>query len=127
MASLTSISGELLAIDELGGRRGAGVHASLEVGGDVREVHIAPAWYLEQQGVRLSRGDLVNVTGWSAVIAGKPVLIAQRVARGVEVLALRDTEGAPAWARPPGGTIESARTTPEPEVDEFLQQVWTAP
>jgi hypothetical protein len=53
---------------------------------------------MENLDTRLAVGDRVEVTGSKVTIQGTPALIAARVARGDDVLELREETGRPLWA-----------------------------
>ena len=100
-ATVTTISGEVLAVNEVQqGRRGTGMHAEVKSGTDVVDVHLGPSWYLDRQKTKIAKGDTVEVTGSKVTLQGKPALLAQTVKKGAEVLSLRDATGVPAWAGP---------------------------
>ncbi len=66
-------------------------------------VLLGPSWYLDQQSVKLAKGDVVEVAGSRVVFDGKPMIVAQIVKRAGDTITLRDATGQPAWAGPSGG------------------------
>lgn len=56
------------------------------------------AWYLEYQESSIAPKGRLIVRGSKVTIEGKQALIAAEVARGDDVLRLRDDEGIPLWA-----------------------------
>ena len=60
-------------------------------------VHLGPEWYLTRQDRWPRIGDRVEIAGAAAMVRGRPVLIATKVAWGRGVLELRDRKGHPAW------------------------------
>ncbi len=74
-----------------------GVHAWVRSGNDELEVHLGPAWFIDNQDLQLAAGDRVDVRGSRVTIDGKPALIAIEVRRGTDVLKLRDEAGVPVW------------------------------
>jgi hypothetical protein len=95
---VTTISGEVLAVNSLPARQGSGIHMDVKAGGDVIDVHLGPSWYLDQQKTKVVKGDAIEVTGSRVTLFGKPAFVAQIVKKGSDVLALRDAAGVPAWA-----------------------------
>lgn len=78
--------------------RGAvGVEVMLLTGGDSLVVHLGPARHLERNGVRLAKGDRVDVTGSKITIAGRPALVAREITKGGKTVKLRDERGMPLW------------------------------
>jgi hypothetical protein len=96
-ATVTSIRGEIVEVQRVEHRRGAGVHLVVASGGENLPVHLGPERYLEQQGVKLAKGDEVEVTGSRVDVSGQQAIVAQQVRRGDRVLALRDEAGLPLW------------------------------
>lgn len=98
--TLESFRGTVLSVDTFsvvpGGR--AGVHLSVNRGKDTIEVHLGPAWYLENQEVAIAAGDTVQVKGSKADFNGKPAVIAAEIRKGGETLTLRDAKGYPVWS-----------------------------
>lgn len=61
-------------------------------------VHLAPSWYLDNQGFQVNPGDEIEVKGSQVNWAGNPVIMAAEVRQGDKVLELRDDNGIPAWS-----------------------------
>ncbi len=95
--AVTTVRGEILDVQRLARRRHEGVHLTLATGTETLEIALGPAFYVDGQPVKLAKGDEVEVTGARTTIRGRPVVIAQDVRRGGEVLALRDANGLPLW------------------------------
>ena len=97
--TVETVSGAVVSVDKFPGRRGSyGVHFTLQTATETIPVHLGPGWYVEKQGVTLAPGDQVEVTGSRIAFQGQPVIIAQQVNKGGQVLTLRDAAGTPAWA-----------------------------
>ena len=64
------------------------------------KVHLGPADYFDQQGLKLAPGDQVEVKGVKVARAKAPALIAGEVKKGDQVLKLRDdATGRPLWLK----------------------------
>ncbi|ELS02922.1 hypothetical protein Xen7305DRAFT_00026400 [Xenococcus sp. PCC 7305] len=61
-------------------------------------VHLAPSWYLDNQGFQVNPGDEIEVKGSQVNWAGNPVIMVAEVRQGDKVLELRDDNGIPAWS-----------------------------
>jgi hypothetical protein len=59
---------------------------------------LGPAFYLENQDVKIEPKDKVEVKGSRVTFEGKPAIIAAEVKKGDEVLRLRDDNGFPMWS-----------------------------
>lgn len=92
--------GQVVAVDTFsighGGR--PGLHLKLKRSKDTIAVHLGPVWYLENQDASFATNDSVTVTGSKVTFDGKPAIIASEVAKGPEVLTLRDPKGMPFWS-----------------------------
>jgi len=98
-ATVTTMQGEILEVERIPrGRRGEGVHLMVASGAEKLAVHLGPSFFVDQQGLKLAKGDRIEVKGSRIVLDGKPTLIAQEIKRGSESMALRDANGFPLWA-----------------------------
>ena len=88
--------------------RGVGLHATLKTDAETLELLLGPAWFAEQQGLRLKAGDHVEVKGSRVSLAGKPALVAGVVKMGDRATRLRDDLGRPLWR----GGARGRRATP---------------
>jgi hypothetical protein len=94
-----TIRGTVARIDVVKRRPMAeGVHLIVATADARVDVHLGPAWFLENQEIALAVGDVVEVRGARVTFQGKPAIIAAEVARGDDVLVLRDDSGRPRWA-----------------------------
>jgi len=98
--TLTTIQGEVLAIENFIPRKGMGqgMHLKLKTGQDTISVHLGPAWFLENQDIVIAMKDVITVTGSKIVFDGASAIIASEVTKGDQVLVLHDKNGIPAWA-----------------------------
>jgi hypothetical protein len=94
------IVGEIVAVEEMTPMRGMshGVHLVVKVDQEDVSVHLGPAWYIENQDIKIEPMDRVEVKGSRITFEGKPAIIAAEVKKGDEVLTLRDENGFPAWS-----------------------------
>jgi hypothetical protein len=97
--AMTTLAGEVAAVEQRGGRRGGGVRLEVKTSEGTLPVLLGPAWFLEEQGLRLAAGDQVEITGSKVAFRGAPAVIAQVVKKGEAAVALRDLNGIPVWAR----------------------------
>jgi hypothetical protein len=97
--TVTTVSGEVAAVETWMGRRGGGpVRLDLATAEGTLSVRVGPAWFLEEQGLRIAKGDKLEITGSKVSFRGAPALIAQVVKKGETAVALRDIAGVPVWA-----------------------------
>jgi hypothetical protein len=98
--TVTTLRGTVTAVTVVparGGRSG-GTHVMLKGEGAVTEVHLGPTWFLEREGIELSKGDSLDVTGSVVDSGGATVLVAREIKKGAKVFRLRDERGLPLWA-----------------------------
>jgi hypothetical protein len=105
--TVETLKGTIVSIDEVSGGRGMapGIHANVKTDKETISVHLGPAWFLNNQDVKLQKGDTVEVKGSRIAFQGTPALIAAEVRKGGATLKLRESDGTPLWAgwrRPPG-------------------------
>lgn len=98
--TVETVKGEIEQIDRVTPMRGMspGVHLVLKTDEETVSVHLGPAWYLDNQDVKLEPEDEIEVKGSRVTVAGKPALIAAEVTKGDQVLTLRDDRGIPQWS-----------------------------
>ena len=98
--AVETVSGEVTSVDRITPVKGmsGGVHMNVKTDKETISVHLGPAWYLENQDVKIEPKDKVEVRGAKATIAGKQAIIAAEVKKGDEVLKLRDESGFPVWS-----------------------------
>ncbi|HEX7078226.1 MAG TPA: DNA-binding protein [Candidatus Eisenbacteria bacterium] len=97
--AVETVAGDVVRIDRIRPLRGMepGVALFLATPRARLVVHLGPAWYLDRQELRIGKGDHLVIRGSLVAIDGQLTLIAERVARGRDALALRDGDGMPAW------------------------------
>ncbi len=100
LKSVETVSGEVEGLDKMVPMKGMsyGIHLLLKTDNEELSVHLGPAWYIENQDVKIEPGDKVEIKGSKITFKGKPVLIAAEVKKGGQVLRLRDEESFPYWA-----------------------------
>jgi hypothetical protein len=98
--AVETITGEVTSVDRITPVKGmsGGIHMNVKTDKEMISVHLGPAWYLENQDVKIEPKDKVEVKGARTTFAGKPAIIAAEVKKGDEVLKLRDDTGFPVWA-----------------------------
>lgn len=98
--AVETITGEVTGVDRITPVKGmsGGIHMNVKTDKETISVHLGPAWYLENQDVKIETKDKVEVKGARTTFAGKPAIIAAEVKKGDEVLKLRDDNGFPVWS-----------------------------
>ena len=98
--TVETIAGEVTRVDEFVPIQGVypGIHITLATDSESVSVHLAPAWFLENQDEAIVVGDAVIVTGSRILYQGAPAIIAASVQRDDQLLQLRDPRGVPVWS-----------------------------
>lgn len=94
-AALETLQGTATAVNLYGGHQGTFV--TLQTAQETLDVHLGPAWYLQNQGFELAAGRPIEVTGWRSSWRGQAVVMASEVKQGDRTLLLRDANGYPLW------------------------------
>jgi len=95
--AVTTVQGKVVDVQRFAWGRHDGVHLTVAVGSENVAVHLGPDFYVDAQSLKLAQGDQIEVKGARTTFDGRPVIIAQEVRRGDQVLALRDANGVPLW------------------------------
>ncbi len=79
-----TVVGEVVAIDTVTSmhRMSTGVHLQLKTDTGVREVRLAPTWYLDNQDLQIKVGDRIEVKGFKVMTGSESALIAAEVSKG---------------------------------------------
>jgi DNA-directed RNA polymerase subunit E'/Rpb7 len=99
--TVETVSGEIISIDLItpARRMSPGVHLSLKTDkGETLAVHLGPQWYIDQQPLKLTKGDKVRVRGSRITFQDKPAILVAEVTKNGQTMRLRDDNGVPAWA-----------------------------
>jgi hypothetical protein len=100
VTTLRGTVADVAVVSRRAGRAG-GVHVVLQSGEATHEVLLGPSWFLEREGLKLAKGDSVEVTGSLVDEGGEDALIAALLKKGERTVRLRDEQGVPAWAGGP--------------------------
>lgn len=98
--SIVELKGTIVAVEKITPEAGmsTGIHlvVKTERSGNM-SAHLGPSWYIDNQDVQFSAGDMVVVKGSKITYNNAPAVIAVSVTKGDQVLTLRDKKGNPAW------------------------------
>lgn len=97
--TVETITGEVTRIDEIRPMKGMsyGIHLMVKTDKEEISVHLGPAWFIENQDVKIEVKDKVEVKGSRITFSGNPAIIAAEIKKGDETLNLRDENGYPVW------------------------------
>lgn len=93
-ATVESKKGTVVDIEDY---KKGGVHVTLKTDKETINVHLGPASYLEKK-IKISRGDVISVTGSRVTYAKAAAIIAREVEKGGVTVRLRKDDGTPLWA-----------------------------
>ena len=90
-----------VVVDELKlppkGSEKAAAHLLVKDGTNSVDVYLCPGFFLQDMGVRFSKGDEVTVTGSKVREDEADLVLAREIVKGDDTLVLRDDKGAPVW------------------------------
>jgi hypothetical protein len=97
--TIETLSGEVVSVDKIKPIRGMsyGIHLKLKTDNGIIPVHLGPAWFIENQDIKVEPKDKVEILGSRITFDGKPAVIAAKIKKGDETLELRDENGFPVW------------------------------
>jgi hypothetical protein len=98
--TVETITGEVVSVDRMTPMKGMsyGVHLMLKTDKETVSIHLGPAWFIENQDLKIEPKDKIEVKGSRITFEGKPAIIAAEVRKGDEVLKIRDENGFPFWS-----------------------------
>jgi hypothetical protein len=79
--------------------RWSGTHLSLKTDDGIIDVHLGPTQFLTDQGLTVTAGQKIEVTGSKIKYENTDALIARTVKVGEKTFELRDEQGYPKWSR----------------------------
>jgi len=79
--------------------RWSGTHLSLKTDDGIIDVHLGPTRFLKDQGLTVTAGQKIEVTGSKIKYQNTDALIARTVKVGEKTFELRDEQGYPKWSR----------------------------
>ena len=63
-------------------------------------VYLGPEWYQEQQGLKLSPGDYLQVRGSRITMDNQPLILPNEIIKNSKVVQFWDDQGRPRWRGP---------------------------
>jgi len=99
--TVESVWGKVLSMEKItpAKKRGEWVQLMLQVENGTIAVQLGPAWYVDKQVPRIEPNDAITVTGSRLTLDGTAIIVAADIAKGSELLRLRDDNGIPVWPR----------------------------
>jgi hypothetical protein len=98
--TVETIVGEVVSVDRISPTKGMsyGVHLIMKTSKETISIHLGPAWYIENQDIKIEPKDKITVKGSRITFQGKPAIIAAEVKKGDSILKLREESGFPVWS-----------------------------
>lgn len=112
LKTVESVGGRVLSVEKTtpAKRKGYWVELMLQIENGTIAVQVGPTWYVDKQVPRIEPNDTITVTGSLMTVDGKPTIVAADIAKGSELLRLREENGVPLWPRKHEGS--SGQTPP---------------
>jgi hypothetical protein len=101
LKTVETIEGKVLSIEKTTPpkRRGYWIDVMLQTEKETIAVQLGPAWFIDKQVPRIEPNDTITVTGSRVTMDGRLTIVAADVAKGSELLKLREDNGIPVWPR----------------------------
>ena len=98
--TVETINGEVVRVEKITPLRGMsyGIHLIVKTEKEEISVHLGPAWFIENQDIKIEAKDKIEVKGSRITFKGSPAIIAAEVKKGEHKLRLRDESGFPVWS-----------------------------
>ena len=99
-STVETVEGEVVSVENIKPMKGmnAGIHLMVNTGKETISVHLGPAWYIENQDMKIEAKDKIGIKGSRITYEGKPAIIAAEIIKGEDTLRLRDDAGFPVWS-----------------------------
>lgn len=104
VATYTGVIKEIIRKESKNGSH-TGIHLVVETKDELLDVHVGPAWYLNQLQFGFEKEAMIIVTGSRITYQGKPAVITKGIDFEGREFILRADDGRPVWAgarRPTG-------------------------
>ncbi len=100
VSKMSQLAGEVVAVDTFvpQSKMTEGVSLKVKTGQEMMTVHLGPKWFIDNQDLRFSPAEQVEVRGSKVIFNGSPVIVAAEVIKGDKSLYLRDDQGRPVWS-----------------------------
>jgi hypothetical protein len=97
--TVETITGRVLSVENITvpKRRGYLVQVMLQTDREVIPIHLGPLWFIVKETPRIEVNDIITVTGSRMMLDGRTVVVAADIAKGNELLKLRQNDGIPFW------------------------------
>ena len=76
----------------------AGIHLVAKADDKTYDVHLGPSWFIENQEIEITKGDVLEITGSLIPYNDGEALIAKKITLENDEFVLRDDTGRPVWA-----------------------------
>ena len=84
--TVETIEGEVVSVENIMPMKmkgmQTGVHLMVSTGKETISVHLGPAWYMENQDLKIEQKDKVGIRGSRITYEGKPAIIAAEIRKG---------------------------------------------
>ena len=96
----TTVKGTITEVQQPASMRAGwtGTHLLLKTDTRDLEVHAGPSSYISQKEFSFAKGDVIEVVGSKARIAGREVVLAREITKDGKTLVLRNEQGVPEWS-----------------------------
>jgi|SRR5690242_3648877 hypothetical protein len=99
LKTVETVGGRVLSVENTtpAKRRGYWTQLMLQTDKEVIPVQLGPFWFIVKETPRIEANDTISVTGSRMMLDGRPAIVAANIAKGNELLKLRQNDGVPFW------------------------------
>jgi len=101
--NMQTLSGEVTEVETVTRNRNRNdygpVYVTLKTAEETIAVNLGPSWFINDQNMKIKKGDTIKVTGIRATWRNQTEIIASTITMGEQTLTLRDDDGFPVWSR----------------------------
>ena len=93
LETVETIKGQVLSVDSVGN----GVSLQVKTDEETIPVHLAPAWYIENQDIEINPNETVEIKGSRINFNGETAILAAQITSRDTIFQLRDENGFSLW------------------------------
>ena len=99
--TVETIIGKVSNVERIAPMKGKsyGMHLTVRTEQETLSVHLGPAWFIDNQDIKIEQNDRLEIKGSRIDFEGQPAIIAAEVENGDQTLKLREENGVPVWRR----------------------------
>lgn len=96
---LENIEGKVVEVQEdTSSSQSNGKHVKLKTPNEEIDIVVGPNWFIEQQNLKIGKGDTLKITGFRITTNRNPMMVASEITKNGKLFKFRDSNtGVPLW------------------------------